>query len=291
MATPVQDLITRIANLGVPERAAETYVHLVRAGRSKPGEIALRMDIPRADAYRRLDDAVTAGLAHRSMTRPVRYSPVPFDQVLDALQERTHHRQRQIESAKEDLAPELDEIHPEQVPPSEARFDVVEGREATFGLLVRRYAAALEAELLVVNTHPRAVAWARDSGVWQAVGARRGVRKHILVRRCDEVRQDLAKTPAMPGAEVRWTDAEETVRFNILDRKEILFLAAFDPSGYLGAKGDVAIHTNGPGFVTSHALLFDRLWRDAEPAPEAGVDSASEDAGTRGAQPSVRERR
>jgi sugar-specific transcriptional regulator TrmB len=79
-----QALTKLLIEFGLSEKGAQLYVHLLKCGPNRAGDLARSLKTYRGDAYRRCAKLIDAGMIVKSAEDSSRYAPVDFGEALDA---------------------------------------------------------------------------------------------------------------------------------------------------------------------------------------------------------------
>ena len=79
-----QALTKLLSEFGLSEKEAQLYVHLLKYGPKRAGDLARSLETYREDAYRRCARLIDAGMIVKSAGDSSRYAPVDLDKALDA---------------------------------------------------------------------------------------------------------------------------------------------------------------------------------------------------------------
>ena len=68
---------------GIPEREASVYFVLLVMGESKAGELAIKLNMHRLDAYHDLKSLQSKDMVKATISKPMKFKAVALDEVLE----------------------------------------------------------------------------------------------------------------------------------------------------------------------------------------------------------------
>lgn len=92
-----------LVDLGLRELDAEVYVFLAISGPQEAKDIAIGLKLYRQQLYRSLKNLQSKGIVNASPERPVRFSAVLFEKVLDLFLKAKIEQQQTLQESKEEL--------------------------------------------------------------------------------------------------------------------------------------------------------------------------------------------
>lgn len=263
----VQDAVETLGHaLQLGKSEAAIYVQLCVGGPAKAGDLASSLRMHRNEVYRGATRLVQRGLIEMTMERPARFAAVSPKQVFETEIATRLASVDELRSARDVVMPALYQLKLDPPRRSRSTYKVVQGRQEIFATRNRMIEDA-ERSMDWATTFDAAVPLIDASG-GLALMARRvaeGVRLRALLKRDAEGASLLADLAASPVVELREFDVASTVRFFIVDERELLMWVVNDPGRALHAKDEVAIQTTAPGFVQAECLFFEQSWARAKP--------------------------
>lgn len=254
-----------LANLGVPEPAANTYGCMLATGAMKPSLIAAALGVSRDEAYRRLAYLVAQGFASATLTGPIMFVPAEPKEVLEILYRGTKRQEDLVVEERERLEPLLRKLcTPSPLEGNGTSIKVISGRRRAYDRLHEMLSGATK-EMLVLNSHPAAAQLATEAGLWDRAQQRAalGLQIRILMDSSPTTLQHAGRVTES-NCQVRVTNFDRAMRFSIADQKAMLFFACIDASPWMDAN-DSVISTKATAFLQMERALFWRLWDEAEP--------------------------
>lgn len=249
-------LVTRLAAFGLEEQAATAYFHLSRLGEAKAAEVAHATGRSRPDTYRTLEILVQAGFAHKSLERPIRFSPIPIDRALDAVVERRQQELRELD----DVRPELERLWPTVmggVDRSAQHFAVHQGLVQVLGVLGRMLDDATDE--VTIATSPRLLQRLQPFTERLAARARGGLSVRIL---CPVGRvEDAAELQALSEAcTIRHTDLSGNMHMFFADGRQMAFFVSAGRAASTQHLEETVLWLDAPDMVLAQEAVFDTLW-------------------------------
>jgi sugar-specific transcriptional regulator TrmB len=96
-------MLKTLESLGLKHLDAEVYVYLAQNESQKAREIAEALETYKRQLYRSLKSLQRKGMVSASQERPVRFSAVSFDRVLDQFIQANREEAQRIEENKEQI--------------------------------------------------------------------------------------------------------------------------------------------------------------------------------------------
>jgi sugar-specific transcriptional regulator TrmB len=101
-----QALTKLLSEFGLGEKEAQLYVHLLKYGPKRAGDLARSLKTYREDAYRRCARLIDVGMIVKSAGNSSRYAPVDFNDALDAAFTSRQRELRRLQMVKHELVVE-----------------------------------------------------------------------------------------------------------------------------------------------------------------------------------------
>jgi sugar-specific transcriptional regulator TrmB len=98
-----QALTKLLTEFGLSAKEAQLYVHLLKHGPNRAGDLARSLKTYREDAYRRCARLIEAGMIVKSAEDSSRYAPVDFSEALDAALIAHHDELDRLHTTKQEL--------------------------------------------------------------------------------------------------------------------------------------------------------------------------------------------
>lgn len=258
------DTVGRILDLTGTEAAI--YVRLCLAGPAKAGDLAASLKLHRNEVYRAASRLVARGLAELTLERPARYAAFAPETVFDSEITQRLQAVEELKHARDSISPLLTQLQVDAGPAPRSTYKVVQGRAEIYALRDRLIASATSS-IDWATTFPASLTLTDMTGGLDAMRklADAGVDVRMLLRAPPHALPKLKPFEGHEHVGMRVAPVEQTVRFLIVNKTELLMWVVNDPSESLHARDEVAIHTTARGFVEAEAMFFDQLWSRAAP--------------------------
>lgn len=263
------ELVGRLAEIGLDEREARLYVHLLVTGPSRASDAAAASRLKRTETYRALEGLMRRGFVTAHLTRPVVYEAVAPEAVFANLLADHEVRRDEMEQLRERVANVAAQARAavEQADAARHSYKIIQGRRAIFATaetMVRNArqgvaysAGGLNPAQLAHSRGLQAIARRVDDGL--------GVR--ILLVETAGIERTLMTFSRHRHIEVRFAAHANPPRLMLADKREVVAWLVTDHDGGVEGRGDVAMWTNAPEFVRGQDALFEALWAGARIAP------------------------
>lgn len=266
-APSMEEIVERLSEMGLQTIEARVYMHLLKAGPTKAGELARVLNAARGEVYRVLQGLVEREVITSSLSRPVMFKAVQPNELFEGLIAKERRRISRLEQAQQELGSTLERIRSSPVEALTApTFRMLHGRhvvaEAVDGLIARA-----SREVLVLDTHPAASRLGVSLGL-AATSRERiedGVRFRVLLADTAQTRDAVAQRG--PDERLRLAPAGAHGRLVIVDERVAIVGVVTDPSTRTGAEGDVVLWSDSIDFVRLQRALFDALWAQSPVPP------------------------
>lgn len=229
-------------------------------------ELARITAIHRVHGYRHIRELVAAGLLQRAGSRPMRFMPLPADELMDRwIAEGTE----ELERLRRDRPLLLEEVAEPRLVGGGAdgrRFTVVEGQAAIHAFLRKRFGTARREIWVAVGGF--ALARAIDGGIDRALreARERGVQVRIVT---EAGPSNLPEVKLFGHAvELRHSRRPVTNRAILIDRNEAAVFVSGEEGFGTAGDAQVLLHTTDPRFLALTREYHQRLWGHAVPAAQ-----------------------
>ena len=99
----LRDINTALTRFKLSKNEVKVYLYLARYGAQKAQKIAESLGVHRTEAYKILRTLENEGVIYRVLERPMKFTAVPFEKVLDTEIEERRQRIHQLEKKKGEL--------------------------------------------------------------------------------------------------------------------------------------------------------------------------------------------
>ena len=142
-----------LKKLGLTETESEVYLFLARQGALKGTEISKLLRKDKAQIYHILKNLQAKGLTETTLEAPVRFVPVPFENVIDSAIKAKMDEANQIERTKIELLDYWKHTNKTKLELSADRFVVIQGRQKVYSK-INQMISATEKHLSLISTVP-----------------------------------------------------------------------------------------------------------------------------------------
>ena len=133
-----EEVIRKILrDFGLTEKESEVYIFLSKHGVLKCGEIALGMKRHKAQIYRILKILQSKGLLESTLEVPTRFTPVPFEKVLDLSIKAKHDEAALMEKTRKEVIEYWKNIRQSGLETSLQKFFVLEGNQKIYSKIAQ----------------------------------------------------------------------------------------------------------------------------------------------------------
>lgn len=258
------DLVERLVALGLDEREAKLYLHLLLGGPSRASDAASATRLKRTETYRALDVLMRRGFVTAHLAKPIVYEANAPDAVFGDILATHEQRRNDIERLREQVAHAVAEARRQGGHEAGKHgYKILQGRRAILHQVETMLRHA-EVDVAVASTILAGPTFVSQNRAWSALvkRARGGLPIRLLVRETEALDAGLADMGEGRNAETRLFLPEKPIRFVIVDRSEVVILLVNDPAEGVEGRDDVAMWTNAQDFVHAQLLLYDALWRE-----------------------------
>ena len=259
------DLVERLAAIGVEQREAQLFVHLCLTGPSRASDAAAATRLKRTETYRALESLMKRGFVTAHLTRPVVYEAVAPEALFAELLADHEQRREEISRLREKVvAAVIDSKGQREGSQGRHGYKIVQGRRAILSALEASVRGA-RSNLSIVSTWLGGANASAQNRTFQTTlkRASEGLPMRILLRETSGTDRTVETLLAHPSARVRVLDVPHSIRFCVIDGREIVYWLVSDPETGMDARGDVAMWTNAVDFVRAQQAHFDALWTGA----------------------------
>jgi sugar-specific transcriptional regulator TrmB len=257
-----------LTDFGLTEKESEVYIFLSKHGVLKCGEIANGMKRHSAQIYRILKILQGKGLVEATLEAPTRFSPIPFEKVLDLTIKAKHDEAAHIEETRQEVVTIWKNIRQAGLESSLQKFLVLEGNRRIYPKISQMIKDAKK-QVSAAVTVPDLLR-ADNNGVFDSVLSH-PMESKIQFRFLTELSsQNVGSVKTLLGRsrkagfdfKVRNPDLglQLSPRMVIRDNDEMIF--------FINKNGDptsneLCLWTNCKELVNSFSGVFDDLWKNS----------------------------
>lgn len=153
--TPMDDEPIKkiLKDFGLTEKESEVYIFLSKHGVLKCGEIAKGMKRHKAQIYRILKILESKGLLESTLETPTRFSPVPFEKVLDLSIKAKYDEAILMEKTRKEVVAYWKNLRQAALEPLLQKFFVLEGTQKIYSKFAQLLKNA-QSEVSVIISFP-----------------------------------------------------------------------------------------------------------------------------------------
>lgn len=261
------DIVNEMQALGMGEDEAAVYLRLLQVGPSKVSQLADYVDMSRSSLYRVLDGLVEEGFVSKSLDRPTVYSPEDPETIFEIGSQQLERKLDRLNRVQDRVLDPLRELAGDQgLEEDPHHWKRLEGASRIYEIISKR-AQEAEERIEVVSNHAlcERTDIAAVESAWQELAAQgsQGVTVHLLLG-FDDPAASVPDSVVDACEQLRRFEEDRTLHFLLFDREELV-LVLRPKNRVTETDEEMAVWTNAPGLLATHALLVDRLWPDADP--------------------------
>ena len=251
---------TILEKMGLTKKESEIYVYLAQSQHPRNGtDISNTLRIHKGEAYRTLKNLEAKGLVESTLDRPIIYSAISFEKVLDLYIATMREKALSLESEKEAIVAESRLEYSEQPTMDHERFQILRGRDIVFAKMLQMGLGAKN-EILSLWTSTDELKY--HEGLLPAGTRVRSLiplpQEGIDIRKIKRFQAIVARDGVV--GEARYFKLKKKMTYNVLVQDDSCAMLTWRESG-----GDdlVAFWTNGEVFVDVWREFFEKLWAGA----------------------------
>ena len=180
-----------LKDLNITDTEAEIYLYLAKYPVSKGTEIARQTKKDKAQVYHILKNLQTKGLVETTLEAPVRFTPVPFEKVVDSLIQTKREDAQRIEKTKQELLTYWKNLDKKRTAKQAETFVVISGRRK-INAKISQMITESKSQLSAMATMPSLIR-AEQDGLLD-VASKNLNNKHIQFRFLTEVPSEHVTT-------------------------------------------------------------------------------------------------
>ena len=132
-----EELLKVLKDFGLTDTEAEIYLFLARHEALKGTEVAKLIKKDKAQVYHILKSLQAKGLVESTLESPARFTPVPFERIVESTIKSKKDEAAQIESTKDDLLSYWGSISKNKLDLTQEKFVVIEGRHKVYSKIAQ----------------------------------------------------------------------------------------------------------------------------------------------------------
>jgi sugar-specific transcriptional regulator TrmB len=259
-----------LKDFGITETEAEIYLFLAKHGTLKGTEIAKQVKKDKAQIYHILKSLRTKGLVESTLEAPVRFTPVPFESVVESAIKTKREEATRIESTKQELFDYWKNLGKTKIDLPLEKFQVIEGANKIYSKIIQ-IVGQTKKQLSTVTT-VAGLLEAYQFGVFDEIN-NHPLKANIEFRYLTELlpqNLNLIKTMLAPmsvfGLNIKGRNPNAGLKLSpqmvIRDDEEALFFMS-PRTGESSIREDVCLWTNSRTLVQAFVAVFEDLWNSS----------------------------
>ena len=243
---------------------------LARSGVQKAIDVSSSVKMHKAQVYRILKDLEKRGMVEQTFESPMRFTAVPFENLLNLLIKTKREEASSLEDEKDDLVAYWKSIVADEPSTLVEKFMVIEGRGNVYSRIFNML-EGVEKEFLVLTTNLGVIrgdlAGLLEAGIIKA-REKQDVCARVLTPITKEnfnIVQQFTEKVSMVNLNIEWRHVNLASklfpRFVIKDEAEVLFFITPKEDSSIDNKEDTGLWTNSKAFVYALKAFFEELWR------------------------------
>ena len=264
--TTDDEFTRRLIGFGLSEKAARTYLNLLKYGPRSPTPLAKSMHTYREDMHRTLTSLIDKGMVRPSLDAPTVYAAVDLNVALSSMLKKQQSELREMEARKQELQ-ELSKQQRFQPPDEVTTFKIIKSVKELVVVLLPVVRSMKEDWVMVVPES--AVVIASQFGINQAAYEfiARGGRVRVILYDISYPIIETVQEMIENGEEVRYLD-QRGIMFTIFDRTACMSGINVDMVHISLDQQMAALWTNDHAYAQYLTSTFEILWKQAVPAEE-----------------------
>lgn len=255
----LRDINIALTRFKLSKNEVKVYLYLARYGAQKAQKIAESLGVHRTEAYKILRTLENKGVIYRVLERPMKFTAVPFEKVLDTELEERRQRIQHLERRKQELLdlwktlPKLSETEVEK-----ETLQVLEGRKQ----ISARISEILKASTNKLNAvvTDRHLIYIYNSSFFEELenmSKRRDIEVRILTEYSTTSTFVLEEVD-LSNCDFAFLHIKDQPSFIISDAGYIMLLMENKDGKFY------AMETNYASILKSYSNLFDLLWKNQD---------------------------
>ncbi len=260
-----------LKNFGLTGKEADVYIFLARQGVLKGGEIAKRIKMQKALVYRILKSLQIKGLVESTLEFPVRFTAVPFENIIDLNIKVKQEQANQIAAQKKELLNYWQNLKKAGPEPQLEKFTVIEGNQKIYHKLsqmMRETQNQLSTAMTI-----QGLVRADKFGLFD-VDSVHSLKSKTTFRFLTELSgQDIRPMKKLlkmiATAKFNFEGRTPELGLNLFpqmtirDQEETLFFITPRADAPAAGQDDVCLWTNCKSLVDAFSAVFEDLWRNS----------------------------
>jgi sugar-specific transcriptional regulator TrmB len=256
-----------LRNFGLTEKEAEVYVFLGKQGPLKRVELSKLLKMNKGQVYRTLKRLQNKGLVESTLEHPIRFTAVPFENVIDSFIKSKREEVDLIEESKNELLADWKKISQTELESSLERFSVIEGEKKIFQKISQMIKESKKQLVSILSVY--GLRRAAHYGIFENI-LNHPLESKVKFRFLTQLKKDdlkpikhlLSKMESGPDFEGRDPERSSSIfpRMVIKDNEEILLFISDENIPTVTRKIEAVLCTNCKSIIQSFNSVFRDLW-------------------------------
>ncbi len=260
-----------LKDFGLTETEAEIYLFLAKHDAQKGTEISRQIKKDKGQVYQILRTLQTKGLVESTFEAPIRFTPVPFETVIESTIKAKREEAARIESAKKELLSYWNKINKTRLELPSEKFTVIEGRNKVYSK-ISQMITETKNQLSTITT-VTSLLRADQLGLYDSA-RKQPSKSPIEFRFLTELSASdlngikmILRTMARRGFDFRGRNPilgqKLSPRMVIRDDEETLFFITPRTISSANEQDDLCLWTNCKDLVQALTVVFEDFWRNS----------------------------
>ena len=252
-----------LIQLGFTKTQAHVYLTLLEHGSATASALSKNADVPRAIAYRTLDELQAMGVVEKEITAPFKFSAVPLEFGLQVLMLRRLQQQKDLQEKAKEFIRSIKDHEKKTLEDNDYKFIIIQSRERILQRIKFEH-ANVQVNADIISTPQRLLQIMECCLEYYEEALERGVEYRVLLEKPESkfnFPKYLLNLMSAPNFKLRFSKKPLITNAGIFDKKEATF--NFYPSKTL--KESPIIWTNHPSFLSMFKDHFRNAWKLAIP--------------------------
>lgn len=264
--TPDDEFASCLIGLGLSEKEAKTYLHLLRYGPMAPSPLAKSLKTYRVSVHRTLTGLLAKGLVNPTVHSPLVYAAVNLDTALDAAVKRQENKLRETEARRQELQ-ELCESQRSWPSDEVSTFQIIKSIKELIAIM-QPVITSMKQEWVMAVPDSAAIIASRFGILEPAYEfINRGGRVRVIINGLSHPAVKIVQDMMDNGEEVRCLN-QESIMFTIFDKKTCISAVRAEITQFSLHHPIVAICTDDQVYSRYLMSIFEMLWERSVPAEE-----------------------
>ncbi|MFQ5941693.1 MAG: TrmB family transcriptional regulator, partial [Nitrososphaerales archaeon] len=251
----------RFTEMGLDVDEARILASLYVMGASKASSIAKSAGLSRVHVYRGLKKLQEKNIVESSLGRPVLFSAIPADSVMENLITFASKRIEAMQGVKKEIIEELSKFKPPSEPLIEAKYRLVDGRGQIYSTLIKMInCAKSEIWFFTIKEDLMRMYYAGVSDALEQAKTR-GV-KIMGLTEIDHSSIEMIENYSK-YVDIHHMNIPGISAFFVVDDSDVLLSAMTKETEGFSGEGNVALWTNARNFVMGIKGLLKESWDNA----------------------------